>query len=86
MTKKMNGPLSPMYLTDCETLTSIMINQMTVPLYEMDDDGSIKPNLLFHRAWDKLHSRCIEYPFAAAQLDIETASISPESSQATDAV
>ncbi|MEM7117715.1 MAG: class I SAM-dependent methyltransferase [Chloroflexota bacterium] len=59
---------------------------MTVPLYEMDDDGSIKPNLLFHRSWDKLHSRCIEYPFAAAQLDIETASISPESPRAIDAV
>ncbi len=26
------------------------------------------PNGIFHRAWDKLHSRCVEYPFAAAHL------------------
>lgn len=44
------------------------MNQLTVPLYEFDPTGAIVPNLLFHRSWDKLHSRCIEYPFAAAQL------------------
>ncbi|MEZ4513771.1 MAG: class I SAM-dependent methyltransferase [Chloroflexota bacterium] len=44
------------------------LNQITVPLYEYDADGAIVPNLLFHRSWDKLHSRCVEYPFAAAQL------------------
>lgn len=44
------------------------MNQLTIPLYEFDQSGAILPNLLFHRSWDKLHSRCIEYPFAAAQL------------------
>ena len=44
------------------------LNQVTIPLYEFAADGVIMPNLLFHRSWDKLHSRCIEYPFAAAQL------------------
>ena len=44
------------------------LNQVTIPLYEFAADGAIMPNLLFHRSWDKLHSRCIEYPFAAAQL------------------
>jgi SAM-dependent methyltransferase len=40
-----------------------------VPVFQRDDDGSILPNPLFHRAWDKLHSRTIEYPFAASQID-----------------
>lgn len=31
-------------------------------------DGSIRPNVLFHRPWNSLHSRCIEYPFAASTL------------------
>jgi ubiquinone/menaquinone biosynthesis C-methylase UbiE len=45
-----------------------MINQVTVPMFAFNIDGSIKPNTLFHRSWDKLHSRCIEYPFAASQI------------------
>lgn len=43
-------------------------NRVEIPMYELDDDGAILPNPIFHRAWDKLHSRTIEYPFAASQL------------------
>lgn len=42
-------------------------NTLTIPIY-VSDGGQIVPNLLFHRSWDKLHSRCIEYPFAASQV------------------
>jgi ubiquinone/menaquinone biosynthesis C-methylase UbiE len=45
-----------------------MYNKVSVPIFEFNKDGSIKPNPLFHRSWDKLHSRCIEYPYAASQL------------------
>lgn len=38
------------------------------PIYERTAGGAIRPNPLFHRPSDKLHSRCIEYPFAAACL------------------
>lgn len=37
-------------------------------MYEFDDEGAILPNPIFHRPWDKMHSRTIEYPFTAAQL------------------
>jgi len=40
--------------------------QVTVPMYEIDAEGAVLPSPLFHRTIDKLHSRCIEYPFAAA--------------------
>jgi SAM-dependent methyltransferase len=43
-------------------------NHVVVPLYELDNNGYIKPNPLFHRPFDYLHSRCVEYPFAASQL------------------
>jgi SAM-dependent methyltransferase len=43
-------------------------NHVVVPLYELDNNGHIKPNPLFHRPFDYLHSRCVEYPFAASQL------------------
>lgn len=43
-------------------------NQAIVSIYEIDEEGHIKPNTLFHRPIDKLHSRCIEYPFAASRL------------------
>ena len=43
-------------------------NRINLPIYELDSMGSVKANPLFHRAWDKLHSRCIEYPFAASNL------------------
>jgi SAM-dependent methyltransferase len=59
-------------------------NRVLVPIYETDDDGAIKPNPLFHRAYDKMHSRCIEYPFAASRvtnaqtlLDVGTAKADP---------
>ena len=44
-------------------------SNVSIPLYEFDQLGGIKPNPIFHRPWDKLHSRCIEYPFAASQAD-----------------
>jgi SAM-dependent methyltransferase len=60
------------------------LSQVTVPLFEMDKTGALKPNPLFHRSWDRLHSRCIEYPFAASQvgeaqrlLDVGTAKCDP---------
>lgn len=37
-------------------------------MFELSDTGSLKPNLAFHRPFDKLHSRCMEYPFAASHL------------------
>lgn len=41
---------------------------VVVPIFELDDRGAIIPNTLFHRTWDFLHSRCVEYPFAASQV------------------
>lgn len=41
---------------------------ISVDLVQCREDGSIVPNPLFHRPWNKLHSRCIEYPFAASQI------------------
>ncbi|MFH1079352.1 MAG: class I SAM-dependent methyltransferase [Pseudomonadota bacterium] len=37
-------------------------------MYEIDVHGHLRPNPLFHRPIDKLHSRCVEYPFAASRL------------------
>lgn len=31
-------------------------------------NGQLQPNPLFHRSFDRLHSRCIEYPFAASEI------------------
>jgi ubiquinone/menaquinone biosynthesis C-methylase UbiE len=47
------------------------MNSVKVPMYEYNTDGSIKPNTIFHRSWDKLHSRCIEYPFAASKVEAD---------------
>lgn len=44
------------------------INRVTIPMFEFDNEGAILPNPVFHRPWDKLHSRTIEYPFTASQL------------------
>jgi SAM-dependent methyltransferase len=44
-------------------------NKVAIPVYELDTDGYVLPNPIFHRSWDKLHSRCIEYPFAASKVD-----------------
>jgi len=44
------------------------LNRVTIPMFEHDEEGAILPNPVFHRSWDKLHSRTIEYPFTAAQL------------------
>lgn len=61
------------------------INRLLLPVYEFDEVGAIKPNLIFHRTFDKLHSRCIEYPFAASRLspaqvilDVGSAKADPE--------
>ncbi|MBD2666137.1 methyltransferase type 11 [Richelia sinica FACHB-800] len=43
-------------------------NYIQVPIFELDQNGTVKPNCIFHRSIDKLHSRCIEYPFAASEL------------------
>ncbi|MBA7645685.1 hypothetical protein ES703_53443 [subsurface metagenome] len=45
-----------------------MNNLLSVYMYEKDEHGHIIPNLLFHRTYDRLHSRCIEYPFAASNI------------------
>lgn len=42
-------------------------NQLTVPLFELDTDGSVLPNFIFHRTWDHVHARCIEYPWVASK-------------------
>ena len=44
------------------------MNSVNVPIFSYNPDGSILPNPVFHRSHDKLHSRCIEYPFAASRL------------------
>lgn len=44
------------------------MNAVTIPVFAHDERGQLVPNPLFHRSWDKLHSRCIEYPFAASQV------------------
>lgn len=41
---------------------------VSVNITEHDEQGAIIPNPLFHRAFNKLHSRCVEYPFAASML------------------
>lgn len=43
-------------------------DHVSLPIYELNEDGSVKPNSIFHRPFDYLHSRCVEYPFAASQL------------------
>lgn len=45
-----------------------MNNLLIIPIYEKDQHGHIIPNLLFHRTYDRVHSRCIEYPFAASNI------------------
>ncbi|OGO35134.1 MAG: hypothetical protein A2W35_13605 [Chloroflexi bacterium RBG_16_57_11] len=42
--------------------------QVSSPIYEFDELGELQPNPIFHRSWDKLHSRCIEYPYAASRV------------------
>lgn len=41
---------------------------ISVPMYTLTSDGAVEPNCLFHRPFSKLHSRCIEYPFAASTM------------------
>jgi len=41
---------------------------LSIPIFEKDESGHIIPNLLFHRTYDRIHSRCIEYPFAASNI------------------
>jgi len=42
--------------------------QVTVPIVTVDDEGEIRPNTIFHRPLDNLHSRCIEYPYCASRI------------------
>ena len=42
--------------------------EVVMTLFQLGEDGSVLENVLFHRPWDKLHSRCVEYPFAASKL------------------
>ena len=43
---------------------------LKVPMF-VEENGQIVANTLFHRSYDKLHSRCIEYPFAASKFKKE---------------
>lgn len=43
---------------------------VNLPIYELDNFNIVKPNCAFHRSVDKLHSRCIEYPYTASQLTL----------------
>lgn len=52
-------------------MESVKINtfkDMVVPIFEFDENDNISPNPMFHRTNDKLHSRCVEYPFAASRI------------------
>ncbi len=40
---------------------------LRIPMYEFDAHGAIIPNFAFHRTWDPVHSRCIEYPWVASR-------------------
>ncbi|MBD3393535.1 MAG: methyltransferase domain-containing protein [Chitinivibrionales bacterium] len=58
---------------------------LQIPMYEFADDGSILPNFAFHRTWDHVHSRCIEYPWVASRyhgedaiLDVGSAKSNPQ--------
>lgn len=44
-----------------------MNRYVQVPIFEINKDGSVIPNYVFHRSLDKVHSRCIEYPWAASK-------------------
>lgn len=41
---------------------------ISVDIIQHDENGAIIPNPLFHRSFNKMHSRCVEYPFAASML------------------
>lgn len=47
------------------------MNLLNVPIYEKNFDGTIKPNYIFHRPHNRIHSRCIEYPWCAANYNGE---------------
>lgn len=51
-----------------ENKKSSPFNVVSTSMFDFNLDGSIKPNFLFHRSHDKIHSRCIEYPFAASKI------------------
>lgn len=48
-----------------------MLNRIIVPVFEFNENNIIKPNPVFHRSWDHLHSRCIEYPYCASKISEE---------------
>ncbi|HPL98346.1 MAG TPA: class I SAM-dependent methyltransferase [Bacillota bacterium] len=45
---------------------------ISIPIFEKEYDGAIKPNYLFHRPYNRIHSRCIEYPWCASNYNGET--------------
>ena len=45
------------------------VSCMALPVWEFDEDGAVKSNLIFHRPLCEVRSRCIEYPWAASRYD-----------------
>jgi SAM-dependent methyltransferase len=46
-------------------------SHLRIPMFEFAEDGAIVPNFAFHRTWDPVHSRCIEYPWVASRYNGE---------------
>lgn len=44
------------------------MKKIVIDIFETEKK-TIKPNYIFHRPTDKLHSRCIEYPWASSKLN-----------------
>ncbi len=45
---------------------------INIPIFEKEYDDTIKPNFIFQRPHIRIHSRCIEYPWCAANYNGET--------------
>jgi len=53
-----------------------------LPIFTKNEDGSLAPNYAFHRPSDKVHSRCIEYPWAASNFNGENSILDVGSAKA----
>ncbi|KUO74772.1 MAG: hypothetical protein APF77_10945 [Clostridia bacterium BRH_c25] len=42
------------------------MNSINIPIFEKKPDGTIWPNYVFHKPHNRIHSRCIEYPWCAS--------------------
>lgn len=42
------------------------MNKIEISFFEKDNDWNIKSNFIFHRPHNRIHSRCIEYPWCAS--------------------